>query len=272
MNEVGEIAASYFPPLRFWKNRASIPHPEADPPSFPSVEAAVQPQLDQFSKEHFAHEHIVGSSESDSTFTDSSRDDEEAKLAPNPELLKRFRKAKHTINYAKHKLRKRDLGQEPQKGFLEVFCGCGELAFQMKQVGFRSLGLDCSSNKDRPRCTAIVLDLTTASGQATFWKLVVEYDVAWVHFAPPCGTASRARERRLFDAGGLPAALDPQPLRSDEHPDGLPNLEGSDLERVKAANVLYKFVADAAQELTRRNILYTVENPTNSLMWPWGKP
>ena len=242
---------------------------EASPPAFNF----------QGSSEHVARERISGGSESDSTFTDSSHGSEEAKLAANPDLLKRFRKAKHTISYAKHKLRKRDpllrrpsadseggSDPKPQKGFLEIFCGCGELAAQMKQVGFRSLGVDCSANKDRPRCSYIVLDLTTASGQATFWKLVDEYEVVWVHFAPPCGTASRARERRLFSADGQSAELDPLPLRSDAYPDGLPTLEGSDFERVRAANVLYKFVAEAAMELTRRNILYSIENPTNSLM------
>ena len=70
----------------------------------------------------------------------------------------------------------------------------------------------------------------------------------------------------MFDASGNPAALDPRPLRSDDHPDGLPSLEGADKERVASANILYSFVAKAVVELTRRNILWTVENPTNSLM------
>ena len=89
----------------------------------------------------------------------------------------------------------------------------------------------------------------------------------YVHFAPPCGTASRSREIRRKNQDGTPADLDPQPLRSDDHPDGLPGLEGVAKGKVEAANVLYKFVASAVLVLERMGIVWTIENPTNSLMW-----
>ena len=54
------------------------------------------------------------------------------------------------------------------------------------------------------------------------------------HFAPSCGTCSRAREIKV---PGLPIERQPQPLRSNEHPDGLPCLLEADQKRVDAANL-----------------------------------
>lgn len=97
-------------------------------------------------------------------------------------------------------------------------------------------------------------------GQLEFWDIVREGNVAYVHFAPPCGTASAARNiRRRF--------IDPKPLRTAAHPDGLPDLKGTDRIRVDLANELYKFTARAIVKLEALGISWSVENPTNSLMW-----
>ena len=56
------------------------------------------------------------------------------------------------------------------------------------------------------------------------------------HFAPSCGTCSRAREIKV---PGLPLERQPQPLRSNEHPDGLPCLSEADQKRVCTANDSY---------------------------------
>ena len=82
-----------------------------------------------------------------------------------------------------------------------------------------------------------------------------------VSFAAPCGSASRAREKRRKNGP------DPKPLRSDEFPDGLPSLFGDDWSRVDIANKLYKFVAEAIPILNSLGIAWIVENPSNSLMW-----
>ena len=55
----------------------------------------------------------------------------------------------------------------------------------------------------------------------------------YVHFAPPCGTASLARCIPLKGRAG------PKPLRSMRHPRGLPKLRFADRERVNKANRLY---------------------------------
>ena len=48
---------------------------------------------------------------------------------------------------------------------------------------------------------------------------------------------------------------------------GLPGLKGVQLERVKLANSLYEFTAKYVQLLHERNIGWSVENPSSSLMW-----
>lgn len=93
-----------------------------------------------------------------------------------------------------------------------------------------------------------------------FWDQIRSGKVQYVHFAPPCGTASAARNiRRRF--------IDPKPLRPAEFPEGLPELQGTDKTRVEMSNELYKFVARAIVKLEDMGISFSVENPTNSLMW-----
>ena len=149
----------------------------------------------------------------------------------------------------------------------EVFCGAAGLTLNLTKSGFDAVGVDHKGNRDLPRGRCLWIDLSTKRGQADLRKLVLHDAVAYVHFAPPCGTASRARDRRRYNADGTPAKLDPKPLRSDEYPDGLPSLVGQDLERVNAANELYRFTAVLCADLSERGIAWTVENPTNSRMW-----
>ena len=87
----------------------------------------------------------------------------------------------------------------------------------------------------------------------------------YVHFAPPCGMCSRAREIPLKSDGA-----GPPPLRDEEHPFGHPDLEAKfpqEVPRVLAANGLYKLIASAATMLLDRNITWTIENPRDSLLW-----
>ena len=86
-------------------------------------------------------------------------------------------------------------------------------------------------------------------------------NIKYIHFAPPCGTASRAREMQRT------SGPNPMPLRSDEFPDGLPHLGYADALRVHKDNELYKFVAEACLRLVTMGIFWTIENPGHSLMW-----
>ena len=85
--------------------------------------------------------------------------------------------------------------------------------------------------------------------------------LAAVWWAPPCGTASRARERPIRGKAG------PPPLRSDDFPDRLPNLSGLHQLRVTAANELYGFLASCVLATAKHNIIHVVENPRSSLFW-----
>eukprot|EP00973_Karenia_brevis_P001365 185223-Karenia_brevis.AAC.3 len=79
---------------------------------------------------------------------------------------------------------------------LEVFCGSGKLSAHLAAEGLDALGIDHAHNKDRPVCMSVNIDLSTNAGQMAFWTLVEDKQPCYVHFAPPCGTASRARDIR----------------------------------------------------------------------------
>ena len=83
-----------------------------------------------------------------------------------------------------------------------------------------------------------------------------------VHIAPPCGTASRARERQLS-----PTHHGPKPLRSSKFPEGLPWLGPAGRARVDAANCIYNSCASFCEWLTEQGIAWSVENPGRSYMW-----
>ena len=106
-----------------------------------------------------------------------------------------------------------------------------------------------------------MLDLASDWGQRKFWKKAKDPYCKLITWAPPCGSASRARERRRS------SGPDPKPLRSDAQPDGVSGLAGPDLARVAVANKLYKFVAEAIPTMSELGIAWIVENPANSLMW-----
>ena len=113
--------------------------------------------------------------------------------------------------------------------------GLGVLGSELKKQGFAVVGIDFKGCKDKPLVKTLWIDLTT---RLEFWDIIREGNIEYVHFAPPCGTASAARNiRRRF--------IDPKPLRTAAHPDGLPDLQGTDRIRLDLANELYRFVARA---------------------------
>ena len=85
--------------------------------------------------------------------------------------------------------------------------------------------------------------------------------------APSCGTASAARNIQRADEPDLP-----QPLRSHEFLDGLPDLQDTDFIKVDQSNILYDFSATVYDLCCRLNKLCVCENPRDSLYWettPW---
>ena len=147
-------------------------------------------------------------------------------------------------------------------GGLEIFCGCARMTKELQAAGFDAVGIDYSRNKDKPETKAYVeLDLTKTWGMQEVMRLVKSKNVKITFMAPPCGSASAARLIRRK------VGPDPKPLRSKEHPDGLPKLNLADRQRVSSANKLYQAAAEIALMCEKNGICWVIENPTNSLMW-----
>ena len=87
-------------------------------------------------------------------------------------------------------------------------------------------------------------------------------EVIGVFAAPPCGTASAARQIQLE-----PYQHGPPPLRSVDMPDGLHGLTGDALIRVSFANMLYSFEAEVMDRCSELGKPCVIENPRNSLFW-----
>eukprot|EP00435_Cladocopium_sp_Y103_P043234 s526_g12.t1 len=105
------------------------------------------------------------------------------------------------------------------------------------------------------------MDLTKVEDQLAVKAWIKHPAVKGVFLAPPCGTASTARQIEL------PGEDAPKPLRTLDEPNGIADLSGQDMLRVSAANVLYEFTAEIMDLCTELGKACMVENPKNSLFW-----
>ena len=101
------------------------------------------------------------------------------------------------------------------------------------------------------------INIEKPSERAVLEELLQLDKVLYVHFAPPCGTASAARDIKPG----------PPPLRSYSFPMGLPHLTFVQKTRVRKANFLYAWTCKVILILAERNVGWSVENPASSLMW-----
>ena len=101
------------------------------------------------------------------------------------------------------------------------------------------------------------IDISKKSQRDVLEQLLSLDTILYVHFAPPCGTASAARHIKPG----------PPPLRSTVFPMGLPGLTFLQQTRVKKANFLYKWTWKLVKFLDSRNIGWSIENLASSLMW-----
>ena len=144
--------------------------------------------------------------------------------------------------------------------FIEIFSGSGGLTAEVRKRGLiSSVGVDCSISK-QVKSPTVRLDLTTAGSQALLIDMLGQPTVVRFHAAPLCGTASLAREIRKH----LPNM--PQPLRSQEEPDGLPNLCFIDKVRVQKANQLYDLVGRLCLFAEEHGLLYSVDREPGSIV------
>ena len=94
---------------------------------------------------------------------------------------------------------------------IEVFAGAAVLCSVAKQFGLKSSIAVDKIKKRNARSTIYQLDLLVVQDRQLLEQWMLSGLLLWLHLAPVCGTASRARR---FDN-------DPQPLRSEAFPEGL---------------------------------------------------
>ena len=129
------------------------------------------------------------------------------------------------------------------------------------------MGIDHHLNRNRLKSAAVKLDLAEPWVQTMILDEIASGRVDGVHLGPPCGTSSRARNIPIKKKLKRQGAPSPKPLRSSRWPDGLPTLKGVNKERVVSANLWYDFCRRVIAACEQHNVLFTVENPTHSLMW-----
>lgn len=148
---------------------------------------------------------------------------------------------------------------------IELCAGSARVTSYARAIGLKdSFGVD---HVKQQNCGRIhVADLTTKAGKTLCRQWLQSKSLLGVFMAPPCGTCSRARSIPLRHPSGKPLT-GPKPLRSEEFPDGLPNLNTLDRIRVSAANRLYHFLTEVALDCLKRDLIVVIENPRRSLYW-----
>ena len=119
---------------------------------------------------------------------------------------------------------------------------------------FQVISVDHETTKGVP---ILQIDISDANQRAVLEELIALDKVLYVHLAPPCGTASAARQIKPG----------PPPLRSVIFPMGLPHLNFVQSTRVRKANFLYAWTCKIVLMLDSRGIGWSIENPASSLMW-----
>ena len=171
----------------------------------------------------------------------------------------------HQTQTSSHQLSGDDLCNKGTGLVLEIFAGTCRLSKACRGLGLQALSVD----KDVKRAENAVVaryDLCDTEQFATLEKLVrsERHRLVHAHFAPSCGTASRARERPV---PGLPKDRQPRPLRSEDMPDGLSGLSVAEEARVQAANASYNAAVGLIVILLELGVSISIENPKNSLFW-----
>ena len=103
---------------------------------------------------------------------------------------------------------------------LEICAGSGGLSHALWKRGFEATGVDWQGNRHAMRIPLLMKDLTDPTQQEEVLEELKA--TAYSHMAPPCGTASLARNQRVSKEDKAKGAPEPKPLRDANHPWGLP--------------------------------------------------
>ena len=153
--------------------------------------------------------------------------------------------------------------------FVEIFAGTARLSKHAREAGFRVLPVD----KTAARSSQIYIAQYDITDPCQFKSLlqVLESEkdlIAAVHLAPACGTASKAREKKLLSWVRKGFKV-PVPLRSSSKPMGVDRLSGLDKIRTEMAIQVYEKTAELMEFCIAHSILCSLENPENSLFWAY---
>ena len=133
-------------------------------------------------------------------------------------------------------------------------------------VAKNSFGTDHVRVKAGP---VTIADLTTRAGQNLLYQWLSNENVIGIFLAPPCGTASRARNIKMRKSlkRKFHAMSEPRPLRSNAYPNGIPGIAWLDKLKVSQANKLYHLTSQIVKFCLEKNLLVCVENAQYSLFW-----
>ena len=148
---------------------------------------------------------------------------------------------------------------------VELCAGSAGLSAALRVYHVQSVAIDHTLNRHRAKVAVVNIDLASENGQRLVCQLLDTGLVLHVHGAPPCGTASRARDKPVPKWLVAQGAPNPRPLRSTAWPEGVPDLSGTGLRRVEIANAIYKFMASLP--VLYPAITFSFENPMRSYLW-----
>ena len=144
--------------------------------------------------------------------------------------------------------------------FIEACCGCALLSSCVSKAGFDILFIDFEGNRQRPYVHVVQLDLRQRSTWEFLKYLAHSRRPFHFHAAPPCGTASRARDVPMSET-----EHGPPPIRSLAA--GSAGLGGIWLAKVESANEIYLQLCAYCFFLNVLGLTWSIGNPYNSYMW-----
>ena len=122
---------------------------------------------------------------------------------------------------------------------IEIFAGSARLSRAFRDLGFKTLAVDKTTNRSEQMHIA-TFDLCDDDQVQALEELITRDadSIVYIHHAPTCGTASRAREKPQphLEQQGFRVA---KPLRSDLQPEGISGLGGLDKFKTETANIVY---------------------------------
>ena len=151
--------------------------------------------------------------------------------------------------------------------FWEIFAGCGKLSSCLQSEGFTILPVDHDDMEHTPLVPIFFADLRETAAQNQLFERLKKRPPVGIHFAMPCGTGSRAREQPISAAKRKMGVPQPPPLRSADHPMGLPNLKSFHQAKVNSANALLHFVVELLFLAFQFGVHIVLENPERSWIW-----